>query len=303
MMIIVESGATKSDWRKTDASGKVISRQLLPGMNVSTVSMDHIKEILAEGLSASEASPEDTLYLYTAGIVTDAVREELTDFILSKVRLREIDIQTDLVGAARSILGGNPGIVAIMGTGSNACFYDGKSVSQKVMAGGFIIGDDGSGAALGKLFITDFIKNLIPDDVAADFASKFDASYPAIVENVYHSASPSGYLGSLAPFVLSHYGNPYIRELVEYNFRRFIDRSLKCYDTGRYPVGVVGGFGYATRDIFTAMCLSNGIRLAGFVPEPIEGLIGYHLTGGHFASESPVGQRFLRFHFHSLPEG
>lgn len=101
MMIIVESGATKSDWRKTDASGKVISRQLLPGMNVSTVSMDCIKEILAEGLSESEASPEDTLYLYTAGIVTDAVREELTDFILSKVRLREIDIQTDLVGAAQ----------------------------------------------------------------------------------------------------------------------------------------------------------------------------------------------------------
>lgn len=278
MTIIVESGATKSDWRKVDASGQTISRQLLPGMNVSTVSMDRIKEILAEGLSASEATTEDTLYLYTAGIVTEGVRSELTDFILSRVKLRDIDIQTDLVGAARSVLGHESGIVAIMGTGSNTCFYDGKSVSQKVMAGGFIIGDDGSGAALGKLFITDFIKNLIPDDVAADFASKFDASYPAIVGNIYHSASPSGYLGSLAPFILSHYDNQYIKELVEYNFQRFIDRSLKCYDTGTYPVGVVGGFGYATRDIFSAMCLSSGIRIAGFIPEPIEGLIRYHLT-------------------------
>lgn len=278
MTIIVESGATKSDWRKVDASGQVVSRKLLPGMNVSTVDMDRIKEILSDGLSALEASSEDTLYLYTAGIVTETVRGELTDFISSKVPVRDIDIQTDLVGAARSVLGHKPGIVAIMGTGSNTCFYDGKSVSQKVMAGGFIIGDDGSGAALGKLFVTDFIKNLIPDDVAADFASRFDASYSAIVGNVYHSASPSGYLGSLAPFILSHYDNPYIKELVEYNFRRFIDRSLKCYDTDRYPVGVVGGFGYATRDIFSAMCLSNGIRLAGFIPEPIEGLISYHLT-------------------------
>lgn len=277
MTIIVESGATKSDWRKTDAGGNTVSRQILPGMNVSTVSMDRIKEILSDGLAASKASEGDSLYLYTAGVVTEQIRRELTDFTLSKVRLRDMDIQNDLVGAARGVLGHNPGIVAIMGTGSNTCFYDGESVSQKVLSGGFIIGDDGSGAALGRLFLSDFIKNLIPDEVAADFASKFDASYAAIVENLYRGPAPSGYLGSLAPFILSHYGNPHIKKLVDENFRRFIDRSLKRYDTDRYPVGVVGGFGYANRDIFSAMCQVSGIRLAGFIKEPVEGLIRFHL--------------------------
>lgn len=277
MILLVESGATKSDWRLVDDFGKVISRHLYAGMNVSTIKMERIKEVLSKGIVESGAGAQDSFYLYTAGIVTDEIRKELKDFILSVVPFKNFDIQNDLVGAARSVLGHNSGIAAIMGTGSNTCFYDGKTVSQRVMSGGFIIGDDGSGATLGKMFLTDYIKNLIPEDVAMDFASKFDASYPAIVENVYRSQAPSGYLGSLAPFILSHYNNPYIKKMVDENFQRFIDRSLKCYDTNRYPVGVVGGFGYANKEIFTELCNKSGVRLAGFLPEPIEGLIKYHM--------------------------
>lgn len=277
MILLVESGATKSDWRMVDQSGQLVSRHLLAGMNVSTVSMERIKQVLSEGIAASGVCSDDAFYMYTAGVVTQEIRTELQSFILSMVQLREFDLQNDLVGAARSVLGHDKGIAAIMGTGSNACFYDGESVSQKVNSGGFIIGDDGSGAALGKMFLTDYIKNLIPDEVAADFASRFDASYSGIVENVYRSASPSGYLGSLAPFIMSHYGNPYIRAMVDENFQRFIDRSLKCYDTEKYPVGVVGGFGYANREIFSDLCRHSAVRLAGFLPEPIEGLVRYHI--------------------------
>jgi len=277
MIIIVESGATKSDWRVIDADGNLVSRQLLAGINVSTISMERIKEVLGEGLEKMAARNGDCFYMYTAGIVTPEIFSELQGFIFSKVNFSDFDIQNDLIGAARSVLGHNCGIVAIMGTGSNTCFYDGVGVSQKVMSGGYVIGDDGSGAALGKLFLTDFIKNLIPKAVAEDFASKFDASYAGIVENVYRSAAPSGYLGSLAPFVLSHYDNPYIRKMVDENFQRFIDRSLKCYDTEKYPVGIVGGFGYANREIFSSLCGKSGVRVVGYVKEPIEGLVRYHI--------------------------
>ena len=277
MILLVESGATKSDWRMVDESGKLISRQLLGGMNVSTVRMERIRELLSEGIAASGACPDDSFYMYTAGVVTEEIRGELRDFILSLIPFREFDVQNDLVGAARSVLGHGKGIAAIMGTGSNSCFYDGKSVSQKVMSGGYIIGDDGSGAALGRMFLADYIKNLIPEEVAVDFASKFDASYSGIVENLYRGAAPSGYLGSLAPFILSHYDNPYIREMVHANFQRFIDRSLKCYDTEKYPVGIVGGFGYACREIFSELCRRSAVRLAGFLPEPVEGLVKYHI--------------------------
>ena len=277
MIIIVESGATKSDWRVLDDAGVQVERHLLQGTNVSSMKIEKVKEVLAEGLKEVGAVENDSLYLYTAGVMTDSIRRELTDFVLSQVRLSDIDIQNDLIGAARGALGRRTGVAAIMGTGSNACFYDGKEVSQKVFSGGFILGDNGSASALGKLFLTDYIKNLIPEDVAKAFEAQFDASYGGIVENVYRSTSPAGYLGSLAPFIMSHYDNPYIKGMVDRNFQDFIDRSLKCYDTSVYPVGIVGGFGYACRDIFMSLCEKSGIEVAGFVKEPIEGLIRYHI--------------------------
>lgn len=276
MTIIIESGATKSDWRLIGDDGKQISRKLHPGMNVSTMSPDVIKGILSDALAEAGDVKGVSFYMYAAGVVTDAIRQDLKSFVLQKTGAGDFDLQNDLVGAARGVLGHDSGIAAIMGTGSNTCFYDGTKVSQKVYSGGYVIGDDGSAATLGRLFLTDFIKNRIPSDVAGDFASKFDASYAGIVENVYRSASPSGYLGTLAPFILSHYDNPHIRKMVDGNFQRFIDLSLKQYDTDEYPVGIVGGFGYACRDIFEPLCEASGLKVKCFLREPIEGLIEYH---------------------------
>lgn len=277
MIIIVESGATKSDWRLLDDAGVQVARHLLHGTNVSSMRMEKVKDVLSSGLKEVGAADGDSFYLYTAGVMTDMIREELTSHVMSQVKFADIDIQNDLIGAARGALGRQKGVAAIMGTGSNSCFYDGVTVSQKVYSGGFILGDNGSASALGKLFLTDYIKNLIPDAVARDFESKYDSSYMSIVENVYRSTSPAGYLGSLAPFIMSHYDDPYIKSMVDRNFQDFIDRSLKCYDTESYPVGIVGGFGYACRDIFMSLCEKAGIRIAGFIKEPIEGLINYHL--------------------------
>ncbi|MBQ9462338.1 MAG: hypothetical protein IJU68_01615 [Bacteroidales bacterium] len=276
MKIIVESGATKSDWRLISGSGEQVERKLLGGINVSTASMSHNIDTLRKGLAAFGGERLDGVYFYTAGIVTPEVRSLFEAEVRSAADAGEVDVQTDLVAAARAVCGRESGIVAIIGTGSNTCFYDGAQVSQKVRSGGYIIGDEGGGAVLGKLFLADFIKGLVPDEVAADFAAKFDASYAGIVEKVYRSDSPAGFLGSLAPFILSHYGNPYVKALVDGNFRSFIDRALKSYDTARYPVGVVGGFAWACNDIFTRICREEGVRLGSFLPEPIEGLIRYH---------------------------
>jgi N-acetylglucosamine kinase-like BadF-type ATPase len=276
MIILVESGATKSDWRLLAGDGSEVRRELFPGMNVSTVSMEHNLETLTNALEAFGRPSLDGFYLYTAGIVTPEVRQTLEGRIRELIQVGEIDINDDLVAAARAVCGREKGIVAIIGTGSNTCFYDGATVSQKVRSGGYIIGDEGGGAVLGKLFLADFIKGLIPQDVADDFAGKFDASYMGIVQNVYRSAAPAGFLGSLAPFILSHYDNPYIKGLVDGNFRSFIVRALKKYDTATYPVGVVGGLAYACKDIFIRICEEEGVKVGGFLPEPISGLIKYH---------------------------
>lgn len=279
MKILIESGATKSDWRVFNSEGKQTDRFKCQGMNVSSMKIADIEDIIKDAVESHGFSSLDELIIYTAGVVTDGIREELSRFIKSICDVRIIDIQNDLTGAARALFGKSSGIVAIMGTGSNVCFYDGNSLSQKVYAGGFILGDDGSAAVLGKLFLADFLKGLVPENIASAFSAEFDSSYSGIVENVYRNQAPSKYLGSLAPFIVSHYSEPYIKNLVDGNFKAFIKKSILRYDTDSYPLGVVGGFGYAYRDIFTRLCLEAGIKVSKFLPEPIDGLIEYHITG------------------------
>lgn len=274
--IIVESGATKSEWRVLGQDGRELKRFLRAGMNVSTMRMEDVKGTLAGAFASEGLERADGFYLYTAGVVTPEIAAEIEQLVRNCADIGEVDIQNDLMGAARGACGHSPGIAAILGTGSNTCFYDGRSLSQKVYAGGYVIGDDGSGAALGKLFLSDLIKGLVPEALAEDFAREFDASYAGIVEGVYRSASPSGYLGSIAPLVLRHYGHPYAKELVDRNFQAFIDRSLLRYDTDAYPVGIVGGFGWACRDILRPLLEKAGIRISRFIPSPIEGLCEYH---------------------------
>ena len=279
MVVIVESGASKSDWSVLDGSGTIIRQFTGGGTNVSTMRLEDVKRTLGETISTRKLENVSGFYLYTAGVVTKAISEELSAFISGLFPAADIDIQNDLVGAARGACGHAPGIAAILGTGSNTCFYDGEAIHQKVYSGGYIIGDDGSAATLGKLFLSDFIKGLVPKEISEEFAGEFDASYPAIVEGVYRSPSPSGFLGSLAPFIIDRYSHPYVKDLVDRNFLSFIDRSLLRYDTASYPLGIVGGFGWACKEIFRPLCEKAGIRISRFVKAPIEGLCEYHREG------------------------
>ena len=274
--IIVESGATKSDWRVLGQDGREVKRFLRAGTNVSSMKLEDIKATLTEAFASEGLEKAAGFYLYTAGVVTPEIADELVKHLRSLAQIDEIEINNDLMGAARGACGHEPGIAAILGTGSNTCFYDGSTLSQKVYSGGYVIGDEGSGASLGKLFLADFIKGLVPDEIARDFAKEFDSSYAGIVQGVYRSASPSGYLGSLAPFILRHYSHPYAKALVGKNFQSFIDRSLLRYDTARYPVGIVGGFGWACKDIITPLLDKAGIKVSRFIKAPIEGLCEYH---------------------------
>ena len=274
--IIVESGATKSDWRVLGQDGREVKRFLRAGTNVSSMKLEDIKSTLTEAFASEGLERAAGFYLYTAGVVTPEIAEELVNHLRSLAQIDEIEINNDLMGAARGACEHEPGIAAILGTGSNTCFYDGSTLSQKVYSGGYVIGDEGSGASLGKLFLADFIKGLVPDEIARDFAKEFDSSYAGIVQGVYRSASPSGYLGSLAPFILRHYSHPYAKALVDKNFQSFIDRSLLRYDTARYPVGIVGGFGWACKDIITPLLDKAGIKVSRFIKAPIEGLCEYH---------------------------
>lgn len=274
MNLIIESGATKSDWRIVGESGYKTPNFLLPGINLSAMPETAIKGILSEGLDRIDGEP-DAIYLYAAGVVTEEINSSLSSFIHSKFPSAKVDIQNDLVAAARAVCGLNgKGIVAIMGTGSNAGFYDGNRLVSKTLSGGYILGDYGSASVLGRMFVTDYLSGDVPNEIALGFEKEFGYSYEDIINNVYYGESPSRFLGSFAPFLMrQYYSCGYIRSLADRNFRLFIETTLKKYDTESYSVGVVGGFGYAYQEIFANICEEHKIRISNFIKNPIDILI------------------------------
>ncbi len=276
MKLICESGATKGDWRVIE-NGKQIARLLTPGTNVSTMEIETLRTIIMDAAKSLPEGPYSEVNFYTAGVLSKTVMENLKPVMEEAFPGAAIDIQTDLVAAARAACGHAPGIAVIMGTGSNSCQYDGEKIVKHVKSGGFILGDDGSASVIGKLFVCDLIKDLVPEEIAKPFSELFASDYPTIVDNVYHNpGSPSGYLGSMCPFILSHYDHPYIKNLVDGSLQALIDRSLRQYDIDKYPVGIIGGFGLALKDILEPLFKQNGIRIRAFIPTPIEELIHYH---------------------------
>lgn len=283
MKIIVESGATKTDWCGIGTDG-TLHPVKTAGMNVATMSPESIRSIIAEAAPALNPGGESVteIHFYAAGLIVTggevpAAAKNLDAELKSLFPEAEIEYASDLLDAARSVCGREAGIAAILGTGSNSCFYDGRDIVKNVRSGGFILGDEGGGAVLGRLFMADFLKRQMPETLAEEFAAAYQVDYMTVVQNVYKGAAPSKYLGQFAPFIMSHYGQvDYVTELADRNFRNFIERALMQYDIQRYPVGVVGGFGYANRDILRCIGAEYGIRFSKIIAAPMEGLIEYH---------------------------
>ena len=287
MILIVESGATKTDWCAAALDMEPINVRTA-GMNLATMPQETIEEIVREAVSAfkDKGLVDDVaeVHFYAAGLIVpegERIPQQakgLDNVLRSLFPGAGMEYASDLLDAARAVCGHRPGIAAIMGTGSNSCLFDGEKVVKNVRSAGFILGDEGGGARLGKMFMSDFLKGLVPEPVSSDFAKDFKVDYMTVVQNVYRGDAPSKYLGSFAPWILERYDTcEYVRDLVDQNFKDFIERALRQYDIDKYPVGVVGGFGYANKAILEKVAEPYGIRFSSIIATPIEGLVEYHL--------------------------
>ena len=287
MIIIAESGATKTDWCAASPEIEPVNVKTA-GMNLATMSDEAVEAIVSEAMNAFKEAGVDgnveEIHYYAAGLIVaegetvPPQAEGLDKVFRALFPDAEIEYASDLLDAARAVCGHAPGIAAILGTGSNSCFFDGVKIVKNVRSAGFILGDEGGGARLGKLFMSDFLKGLVPEPVAGEFARDFQVDYLTVVKNVYRGEAPSKYLGAFAPWILERYDRcDYVKNLVDSNFRDFIERALKQYDIAGCPVGVVGGFGYAHREILKKVAEPYGIKFSTIIPAPIEGLVDYHL--------------------------
>jgi glucosamine kinase len=279
MKLIAESGGTKTNWCgiSNQSETEIISTI---GLNPNFVSQDTFREVLSEEVLPALNNPGiDEVWFYGAGCAGKAMEKKVTNAIRQVIPTASVKVFSDLTGAARGLLGSNKGYVCMMGTGSNSGYYDGEKITANIPPLGFILGDEGSGAAMGKKLIADFLRGIMPEKLANDFRKEYGAEKDEIVRNVYRGIFPSRYIGGFVQFLKEHISDPYCNKLVNKSFEEFIERNLKLYKlSGKTDISVTGSVAWHFSDILKEVFLKNDFIITTLTKGPIEGLIRYHKT-------------------------
>ena len=276
MMLIADSGSTKTDWCVI-LDNTPIKRIGTKGLNPFFQSEEEIQQELTHSLLPQ--LPEgtiDSVYFYGAGCTPEkapTLRRAIAD---SLPIVGNITAYSDMLAAARGLCGREAGITCILGTGSNSCFYDGKEIVNHISPLGFILGDEGSGAVLGKLLVGDILKNQLSPAIKEAFLKQFDLTVPEIIDRVYRQPFPNRFLASLSPFIAQHLEEPGIRQLVLGSFIAFLRRNVMQYDYTQYPAHFIGSVAHCYKEILQEAAQETGIRIGKILQSPMEGLIQYH---------------------------
>jgi len=275
MQLIADSGSTKTNWCLIDGNSVIVELFTL-GINPfyqdeNTISLEIERELLPKLKSYSINS----ITFYGAGcsfpdkksLVSNALGKHFTD--------TTIEIQSDLLGAARSLFGNKAGIACILGTGSNSCYYDGKNIIENVSPLGFILGDEGSGAVLSKTLVADCLKKQLPEHLCQQFLTKYDLAPAIVLENVYKKPFPNRYLAQFTPFISENIHEPAIQQIVYNGFLNFFKRNVSHYPQN-LEIGFVGSVAYYFSDILKKVAVENDYKIASIVKNPMNGLIAYH---------------------------
>lgn len=281
MILIADSGSTKTDWCVV-LNGTPIKRISTKGLNPFFQSEEEVQQELAHSLLPQ--LPEGTInsvYFYGAGCTPEkapVIRRAIAD---SLPIVGNIKAYSDMLAAARGLYGHEAGIVCILGTGSNSCFYNGKEIVNNVSPLGFILGDEGSGAVLGKLLVGDILKNQLSPTVKEAFLKQFDLTAPEIIDRVYRQPFPNRFLASLSPFIAQHLEEPGIRQLVLNSFIAFLRRNVMQYDYAQYPAHFIGSVAHCYKEILQEAAQETGVSIGKILQSPMEGLIRYHTTSSN----------------------
>ena len=276
LVLIADSGSTGVDWRLIGEGTTVTATT--QGINPVFMDRDAMIRVLREELlpQLGEQQPIARICFYGAGIVSEEVSFRVCDALQEVFPDATGEAASDLLAAARALCGTKPGIACILGTGSNSCFYDGAQIVSNVRAGGFILGDEASGAWFGKQLLSDYVKGLLPQNLTDELVRRFGIDYPTIVQKVYREPLPSRYLASFAPFIEEHGNHPYIKNLLRNGFDAFLLRNVAQYDYRRYPVHFTGSVAWHFRELLGRCLTAAGMRQGTIVQRPIESLTEYH---------------------------
>jgi N-acetylglucosamine kinase-like BadF-type ATPase len=276
MILIADSGSTKTDWCVVDGEETRYCRT--SGTNPVFQTGDEIEKAIREELlpQVGDEAP-DAVYFYGAGCGSAEKIKSVRCAIADTLKVKgEIEVNSDMLSAARALCGHESGIACILGTGSNSCFYDGERIVKNISPLGFILGDEGSGAVLGKHFIGDLLKGQLSKTVEKRFDDIYGLKSEDIIDRVYRCPFPNRFLASLSPFILDNITDATVHKMVLESFKSFIERNVKHYDCKQYAVHFTGSVAYNYREVLEEAAVLTGIRIGQITKSPLEGLVNYH---------------------------
>jgi glucosamine kinase len=278
IILIADSGSTKTDWRFAERSGKILLNWNTVGFNPYFLDSEEMLNTLSIQPFAEFKSLTKEIWFYGSGCLREEKKIIIRD-ILSKVFSNAmITVESDLTGACRALFGNNPGIGAILGTGASSALYDGNRITYTPPSLGYILGDEGSGSHIGKILMKDILTNRLPEDLMVSFQSEMKLTSPDLMNRLYNQPQPNRFLASLAKFLLLHREHEYSKEIIGLVMTEFFETHLVRYHSGpTRSLGFCGSVAFYTSDILIELGRKYGFKNPEIIKSPIEKLTLYHI--------------------------
>ncbi len=276
-ILIAESGSTKTDWRLITDKGEISQFKTL-GFNPFFQNSESIYAEIEQQLLPKINQPIERIYYYGTG-VTNLEKAEIIKFALQQAfNEAEIEINDDMVAAARALCLSEKGIACILGTGANSCFYDGQKIAEQIMPLGFWLGDEGSGGYLGKMLITRYLRNELSPEILEKFIKKFgQLTRNEILDKAYKQPFPNRYFASFSKFIFDNRANAEMYLLVYDAFRLFIENNiLKYAEAKNVKINFTGSVAFYYSDILRKAVSNFGLTVGFILESPIAGLVLFH---------------------------
>lgn len=275
MIIIADSSSTRTEWSIVDGD-KVVERAFTSGVNPYFMTRREISHAIRLELpEAFFKHRSNHVYFYGAGCANVEKNKIMESSLVAQFKTH-VTVESDLLGAARGLLVRKPGLACILGTGSNSCLYDGNEIIRTVSPLGFILGDEGSSAYMGKLMIADMLKGIAPKELIHKFYERFNVSPNMLMDDIYTYSMPNRTLARYSVFLSENLDNDYVYRLVYEALMSFFTRNIIAYDYAGEPISFVGATCVLYSDVLKKVASDFGATIEKIVPASMPGLIEYH---------------------------
>ncbi len=277
MKLIAESSSTRTEWALVEGS-EVVEHAFTTGLNPYFQSRREISHSIRLELPEVFFKRRwEHIYYYGAGCANKEKNKIMESSLVAQFKT-PVTVESDLLGAARGLLIRQPGLACILGTGSNSCLYDGVEIVKNVAPLGYLLGDEGSGAYLGKMFIADMLKGIAPSFLIQRFYEKFMVTPNVLLDDIYSNHLPSRVLSRYSSFLIEHTDDPYVHQLVYNAFISFFKRNISAYDYKKYPLCFVGSVCVNFEPVLREAARDFGAEIDKIIRFSMPGLVQFHAT-------------------------